>query len=104
MTASENNEGIMPVLTVKVDGITFTLIDTGAQSSYASAKLLDLMRKKPSETKTKCVDMLISSKITKLEVYDMVVESSDGNYQMSVKLTKVNKAELLSIDNPKYGQ
>lgn len=104
MTASENNEGIMPVLTVKVDGITCrALIDTGAGSSYASAKLLDLLKKKPSETKTRRVDMLISSKVTKLEVYDTVVESLDGNYQMPVKLTKVNKAELLSIENPKYG-
>ena len=105
MTATENNEGIMPVLTVKVDGITcHALIDTGAGSSYASAKLLDLPKKKPSETKTKRVDMLISSKVTKLEVYDTIVESLDGSYQMPVKLTKVNKAELLSIDNPKYGQ
>ena len=104
MTASENNEGIMPVLTVKVDGITCrALIDTGAGSSYASAKLLDLLKKKPSETKTRRVDMLISSKVTKLEVYDTVVESLDGNYQMPVKLMKVNKAELLSIENPKYG-
>ena len=105
MTASDNNEGIMPMLTVKVDGITCrALIDTGAGSSYASAKLLDLLKKKPSETKTKRVDMPISSKVTKLEMYDTVVESLDGSYQMSVKLTKVNKAELLSIDNPKYGQ
>ena len=106
-TASENNEGIMPVLTVKVDGITcHAMIDTGAGNSYASVKLLDLLKKRPSETKTKRVDMLISSKVTKLEVYDTVMESLDGNYQMSVKLTKVNKAELLSIDNrlTKYGQ
>lgn len=105
MTASENNEGIMPVVTVKVDGITCrALIDTGAGSSYASAKLLDLLKKRPCEKKTKHVDMLISWKVTKLEVYNTVVESLDGNYQMSVKLTKVNKAELLSIENPKYGQ
>ena len=63
MTASENNEGIMPVLTVKIDGITCrALIDTGAGRS---AKLLDLLKKKPSETKTRRVDMLISSKVTK---------------------------------------
>ena len=104
MTASENNEGIMPVLTVKVDGITCrALLDTSVGSSYASAKLLDLLKKKPSETKTEHVDVLISSKVTKLEVYDTVVESLDGSYQMSVKLTKVNKAELLLIDNLKYG-
>ena len=95
MTATKNNEGIMPVLTLKVDGIACrALIDTCAWSSHASAKLLDVLKKKPSETKTKSVHMLISSKVTKL----------DGSYQMSVKLTKVNKAELSSIDNPKYGQ
>lgn len=105
MTASENNEGILPVVTVKIDGITCrALIDTGAGSSYASAQLLDLLKKRPCETKTRRVDMLISSKVTKLEVYDTVVESLNGNFKMSVKLTKVNKGELLSIDNPKYGQ
>ena len=56
----------MPVLTVKVDGIMCrALTDTGAGSSYASARLLDLLKKKPSETKTKRVEMLMSSKVTK---------------------------------------
>lgn len=105
MTASEINEGILPVVTVRVYGITCrALIDTGAGSSYASAKLLDLIKKKPCETKTRRVDMLISSRVTKLEVYDTVVEALDGSYQMSVKLTKVKKGELLSICNPKYDQ
>jgi len=66
ITARGNNEGIMPVLTVKVDGIMRrALTDTGAGSSYASARLLDLLKKKPSETKTKRVEMLMSSKVTK---------------------------------------
>ena len=105
MTANQNNEGILPVIVVKVCGITFRqLIDTGAGSSYASAKLLDLLKKKPSETKMKRVDMLISSRVIKLEIYDAVVESPDGNYQMNVKLTKVNKVELLTTDNPKYAK
>lgn len=92
MTARGNNEGIMPVLTVKVDGIMCrALIDTGTGSSYASARLLDLLKKKPRETKTKRVEMLMSSKVSVC-------------YQMSVKMTRVNKAGLLSIDNPNYGQ
>ena len=79
ITATENNEGIMPVLTVKVDGITCrALIDTYARSSYASAKLLDLLKKKPSETITKCVHMLISSKVTKQEVYDTPLYDTVG--------------------------
>ena len=39
-----------------------------------------------------------------MKVYDTVGESLDGNYQISVKLTKVYKGELLSIDNPKFEQ
>lgn len=75
-----------------------------AGSSYASGKLIDLFKKKPCESKTKCVDMLISSQVTKLEMDDALIESLDGNFSMSVKLTKVHKGELLTVDNPKYQQ
>ena len=105
MTASGSNEGILPIIPIKVDGITCrALIDTGAGSSYASGKLIDLLKKKPCETKTRRVDMLISSQVTKLEVYDTLVESLDGDFSMSVKLTKVHKGELLTVDNPHYQQ
>ena len=90
---------------MKVNGIIcHALIDTGAGNCYGSAKLLDFTKSKPYETKTKRVDMLISSQVARLEMYDTMVESLDGSYQMSVKLTKVNKGELLWIDNPKYKQ
>ena len=67
-------------------------------------KFLDLPRKKPCETKTRRVDMLISSQVTKLEVYDTLVESLDGDFNMSVKLTKVHNGELLTVDNLHYQQ
>lgn len=105
MTASGSNEGILPIIPIKVDGIICrVLIDTGAGSSYASGKLIDLLKKKPCESKTKRVDMLISSQVTKLEMYDAQIESLDGNFSMSVKLTKVHKGELLTVDNPEYQQ
>ena len=48
MVASQNTEGVLPVIVVKVEGITCrALIDTGAESSQAAAKLLDLLKKKP---------------------------------------------------------
>ena len=34
----------------------------------------------------------------------MKIESVDDSYEMEVRLTKVNKGELLSIDNPRYEQ
>ena len=105
MTASGSGEGVFLVLKVKVDGITCrALVDSGAGSSYVSAKLVNLLDKKPSETNTKRVDMLMSSRLTKLETYSTVIESMDGSFQMNVPLIKVNKAELLTIDNPKYEQ
>ena len=81
MTASENNEGVLPVIAVKVDGIICrALIDTGAGSSYASAKLIDLLEKKPCETKMKRVDMLMSSQVTKPEMYNSLIESMDVRF------------------------
>ena len=35
---------------------------------------------------------------------DTLVESLDGDFSMSVKLTKVHKGELLTVDNPHYQQ
>ena len=62
MTANGVGEGVFPVVLVKVDGITTrALIDTGAGSSYASAKIIDMLHKKPSKVTIKHVEMLIGS-------------------------------------------
>jgi hypothetical protein len=37
-----------------------------------------------------------------MEFYDAKISSIDGNYEMNVNLTKVDKTELLSINNPDY--
>jgi hypothetical protein len=34
--------------------------------------------------------------------YDVIVQSLDNSFKMDAKLTKVDKNELLSIDNPQY--
>ena len=91
------------MLLLKVDGIiTRALIDTGAGSSYISAKVGDMLNKKPCETSTKRVEMLMGSHLTKLETYDVTVQSLDNTFKTDTKLTKVNKSELLAIDNPHY--
>ena len=46
--------------------------------------------------------MLLSSKQARLEVYDLELKSVDHQFSLSVKATKVNKTELLSIENPNY--
>jgi hypothetical protein len=103
-TPSAVGEGVFPVVLLKVDGIiTRALIGTGAGSSYVSAKVGDLLNKKPSEASTKFrVEMFMGSHLTRMETYDVVVQSLDNSFKMYAKLTKVDKNELLSIDNPQY--
>ena len=101
LTPSGVGEGVFPVVLLKVDSIiTRALIDTGAGSSYISAKVGDMLNKKPCETSTKRVEMLMGSHLTKLETFDVTVQSLDNTFKTDTKLTKVNKSELLAIDNP----
>ena len=103
LTTNQNGEGLFPVLIIEVNGIKCrALIDSGAGSSYVSAKLIELLRMKPAEIQTKTIDMLLSSKQARLEVYDLEMKSVDHQFSLSVKATKVNKTELLSIENPYY--
>ena len=103
LTTNQIGEGLFPVIVIEVNGIKCrALIDSGAGSSYVSAKLIELLRLKPAEVQTKTIDMLMSSKVARLEVYDLELQSVNHQFSLSVKATKVNKTELLSIDNPNY--
>lgn len=46
--------------------------------------------------------MLMSSRYERLETYRTEIKSVDGDFSMEVKLIKVNKNELLNVDNPNY--
>jgi hypothetical protein len=75
-----NKEGIFPVVLVKVNGIKCqVLIDSGAGSSYASAKLLDTLKLKPVQTKTRRIDMLMTSRTARLEIYNANVQALDSD-------------------------
>ncbi len=103
LTPNSVGEGVFPVVLLKVDGIiTRALIDTGAGSSYLSSTVGNLLTKKPCDVSTKRVEMLMGSHLTRMETYSVVVESLDGSFQMDTKLTKVNKNELRSVENPHY--
>ena len=94
LTAAKKGEGIFPIVTVKVNGITCrALIDSGAGSSYASAILIGLLNQEPVDVTTRKVDMLMSTQLAHLETYGTVIESLNGDYKMPVNLIKVNKGE-----------
>lgn len=99
----ENKEVVYPIVLVEIDGIkTHALLDTGAGSSYASAKLINLLNKRPKETATKRIDMMLGSSTTNVEIYPATLGAVDGQFDMNIELTKVHKPQLLSLDNPKY--
>ena len=107
LTATRNGGGIFPVvkMKVKVNGVKCrALIDSGGRggegggSSYASAKLINLLNK--NDVRVKQVDMLRSTSLLRLETYQTTVEAVTGDFQMNVKLIKVNKGELFTLDNP----
>ena len=103
LAANNTGEGTFPVVVVKVNGIECrALIDSGAGSSYASAKLIERLNVKPVESKVKQVDMLMSTSTVRMESYQATVEAVNGSFQMEVQLNKVHKGELLKIENPNY--
>ncbi|XP_046858562.1 uncharacterized protein LOC124452011 [Xenia sp. Carnegie-2017] len=70
-TDGSTGEGIFPILVVKINGITCrALIDSGAGRSYISGRLASMLRVKPIETQTTKVHMLLTSKTTRLEIYE----------------------------------
>ena len=89
MAANGVGEGVFPVVLLKVDGIiTRALIDSKSNSSYVSARVTDMMSKKPSESMTRQVEMLMETHITRLDLYDAELSSIDGEFGMESKLTK----------------
>ena len=62
-TKKRNNEGIFPVITVRVGRVLYrALKDSGAGSSYIPAKLIHLLKAEPVEVETKQTDMLMCKK------------------------------------------
>ena len=103
LAANKTGEGTFPVVVVKVNGIECrALIDSGAGSSYALAKLIERLNVKPVESKVKQVDMLMNTSTVRMESYQATVEAVNGSFQMEVQLNKVHKGELLKIENPNY--
>ena len=98
-----DHQVIYPVVLVEVDGIKCrALLDTGAGNSYASAKLVEQLKKKPTESKVTRVEMLMGSATHHVEIFNVNISNTEGNFHMETKLTKVEKPCLLELPNPHY--
>ena len=89
LTTNQASEGVLPIkiVIIRINGIKCrALIDSGSGSSYISAKLIDMLKVKPDSTQTRQVEVLMSSKTVRMDIY------------LPVNFIKVNKAELLYAD------
>ena len=104
LTATGNKRSVVyPVVKVSVEGVLCrALLDTGAGSSYASAALLDKVPKRSRSRGVRRIEMMLGSTTREVELSTVTVRAIDGSVELSVDVTKVEKSELLTIDNPSY--
>jgi len=92
-----------PVVIVKVNGVKCrALLDTGSTSTYMSAFLVDLLKIKPKQTLTRSIKTIVGLVTKRVETYSVEISDNDGKCVLPVSATKVDRKELLSLDNPNY--
>ena len=104
MTASTEGEKVChPVVVVNANGTKCrALLDTGATGSYASAYLLDLLKLKPKTTLNRRIQTIMGIETKNIHVYDIKVSNLKGDCEIPVCVTRIERSELLSLDNPDY--
>ena len=101
--ASSSSNVIHPVVIVQVGGYKCkALLDTGAGSSYVSAALLDKVPKKCCKKEIRKIDMMLGTTTREVELSTIQIAGPAGDFIIPVEVTKVNKSELLNLDNPRY--
>ena len=96
---------IYPVVVVKVQGVKCrALLDTGAGSSYASAALLSLLQVRPYQRQVHQIEMMLGAVTKQVEIFKVQVSSTSGDFCLNTEVTKVDKHQLLSLENPRYEQ
>ena len=91
------------VVVVEVEGVKCrALLDTGTGSSYASAALLNRISTRKRTKEIRKIEMLLGTSTREVELVTIEIGDVNGKFAMPVEVTKVDKGELLFIDNPNY--
>ena len=92
-----------PSFVVKVNGIICrALLDTGAGSSYISSTLARELKKPPIRTDYKQIETMLHRTNTLIDIYDVKITNRKGDFTINMELSKVDRAELISMPNPYY--
>lgn len=105
MTTShvENSAVIHPVVVAKVTDYKFrALLDSGVTYSYASSTLVTLTKAELKASGVRQIAMLMELTTRTLQENSVKMNSVTGDFTLDVNVTKVDKRELLSLENPKY--
>ena len=96
---------IYPVVIVDVNGRKFrTLLDSGASQSYVSSTLIDLIGARVVGSGTCRVATLLGVTTTKLQEHDLCLCTVKGDFALNTRVTRIDKRELLMLDNPQYAE
>ena len=105
MTATSAGKGTVchPVVVVEVNGVKCrALLDTGAGSSYTSAELIDRLEACPQRSEIRQIEMMIGTVTKRIQLYNLSVSSVTSDFTLETEVTKVDRKELLTVDNPRY--
>lgn len=92
-----------PFVVVEVEGIKCrALLDTGAESSYTSAALLDHISSIRHKNEVRKIEMLLGASTTEVVLATITISGVNRKFSMPVEVTKVGKGELVILENPKY--
>ena len=104
LTSTQEGEKVChPIVLVKLNGVICrALLDTGATASYASGYILDRLNLVPSRTLTRRIQTIVGIVTKQTETYNAQVSDTKGNNTISLRVTRVDHAELLYVENPNY--
>lgn len=104
LTATQEREKVChPIVLVNLNGVICrALLDTGATASYSSGYILDRLNLVPTRTLTRRIQTIVGIVTKRTEIYNVQVSDTKGNNTFPLSATRVDRAELLSVENPNY--
>ena len=79
-----------------------SIVGHGSGSWYASAALLNRISTRKRTKEVGKIEMLLGTSTREVELVTIEIGDVDRKFAMPVKVTKVDKGELLFLDNPNY--
>jgi hypothetical protein len=96
---------VYPIVNANEEGIECrALLDTAAQSSYASVARLDRLPKRSQSKEVRKIEMMLGSTTREVSLSSINVASVDSEEKLQVEVTRVERAKLFTIDNPHYSE